>query len=355
MTGRLVIYSSAPAQQRADGLWLDAKFVQGMERHVAEWPGPVSVVLRDAGLPLPFGVHCPPGSLGFDLAIVPRRAAVAPHLGRDVALLAAAADDHEALDFPALAQALGAKLVYVLEYTLGTRLRIVWMDRTRNPLRRARSALWTLQQERRLRRALRVADAVQFNGYPAYDAYRGLVRDAHLYLDNRLSAAMLATAPEMTARAERLRSGAPLRLIHSGRLEPMKGAQDLLPVMDALATRGGWMPRWIFTARAVWKGIYGRGWTVSAGACGCTLRSISRANWCRSTAVGPMCSCPATASQTRPAPIWKQWAAAWRWPGSTMPCGAGSRPAAAAARWRSWAMSPRWPMWLRAGTMTATP
>ncbi|CUX81558.1 MAG: family 4 glycosyltransferase [Roseibaca calidilacus] len=238
MTGRLVIYSSAPAQQRADGLWLDAKFVQGMERHVAEWPGPVSVVLRDAGLPLPFGVHCPPGSLGFDLAIVPRRAAVAPHLGRDVALLAAAADDHEALDFPALAQALGAKLVYVLEYTLGTRLRIVWMDRTRNPLRRARSALWTLQQERRLRRALRVADAVQFNGYPAYDAYRGLVRDAHLYLDNRLSAAMLATAPEMTARAERLRSGAPLRLIHSGRLEPMKGAQDLLPVMDALATRG---------------------------------------------------------------------------------------------------------------------
>ncbi|MCL1628562.1 glycosyltransferase [Roseibaca sp. V10] len=238
MADRLVIYSTAPAQQRQDGLWLDAKFVQGMERHVAEWPGPVSVVLRDAELPLPFGVHCPPGSLGFDLAVIPRGAPILPHLGRDVALLVAAADDHEALDFPAVVHGLGVKLVYVLEYTLGTRLRILWMDRKRNPLRRARSALWTLKQEHRLRAALRGADAVQFNGYPAYEAYRGLVRDAHLYLDNRLSASMMATEAEMTARADRLRNGAPLRLIHSGRLEPMKGAQDLLPVMDMLAARG---------------------------------------------------------------------------------------------------------------------
>ncbi|SUZ30729.1 hypothetical protein ROE7235_00455 [Roseibaca ekhonensis] len=238
MANRLVIYSSAPAQQREDGLWLDAKFVQGMERHVAEWPGPVSVVLRDVGLPLPFGVHCPPGSLGFDLAIVPRGAPITPHLGRDVALVAAAADDHEALDFPAQVKAVDAKLVYVLEYTLGTRLRILWMDRTRGLARRLRSALWTLKQERRLRRALRAADAVQFNGYPAYDVYRGLVRDAHLYLDNRLSGDMMARDDEMTTRAERLRSGAPLRLIHSGRLEPMKGAGDLLPVMDRLAALG---------------------------------------------------------------------------------------------------------------------
>ena len=141
-----------------------------------------------------------------------------------MALVAAAADDHESLDFPAQVQAVGAKLVYVLEYTIETRLRILWMDRSRGLARRVRSALWTLKQERRLRRALRGADAVQFNGYPAYDRYRGLVRDAHLYLDNRLSADMMARDDEMAARAAYLRSGAPLRLIHSGRLEPMKGA-----------------------------------------------------------------------------------------------------------------------------------
>lgn len=195
-------------------------------------------MLRDAGVPLPFGVHCPPGSLGFDLAFVSRGASLAPYLGRDVALVAASADDHESLDFPDITRATGTKLVYTLEYTLGTRLQIVRMDRSRGRVRRARSMLWTLQQERRLRRALRAADAVQFNGYPAHDAYRGLARDAHLYLDNRLSAHMMATGQDMTARAERLRGGAPLRLIHSGRLEPMKGAQDLLPVMEKLGELG---------------------------------------------------------------------------------------------------------------------
>lgn len=238
MADRLVIYATAPSQQRADGLWLDAKFVQGMERHVAEWPGPVSVVLRDLGASVPFGVHCPPGSLGFDLAVIPRGAPIAPCLADDTVLLAATADDHEALDFAQVVRPRGVKLVYVLEYTLGTRLRIVHMDQSRGKVRRLRSALWTLQQERRLRRALRAADAVQFNGFPARDAYQTLVRDAHLYLDNRLSADMMATSEEMRARADRLRRGVPLRLIHSGRLEPMKGTQDLLPVMDRLTALG---------------------------------------------------------------------------------------------------------------------
>lgn len=235
MANRLLIYATAPAEQRADGLWLDAKFVEGMKRHVAEWPGPVSVLLRDAGAALPFGMRCAPETLDFDLTVLPSEASVGAYLTGDVALLAAAADDFRALDFPAQAAAAGIKLVYSLEYTLDTRLRIVRLDPTRNLLRKARSALWTLQQERRLRRALRGADAVQFNGYPAHDAYRNLVRDAHLYLDNRISRDLMANPAEMAARAARLRSGAPLRLIHSGRLEPMKGVQDLLPVMERLA------------------------------------------------------------------------------------------------------------------------
>ena len=238
MANRLLIYSAAPAQHRADGLWLDAKFVQGMERHVADWPGPVSVVLRGLGADLPFGVHCPPGSLGFDLTTLRRGEPIAPHVADDTVLVVASADDFESLDFSTMTRRIGAKLIYVLEYTLRTRLSILRMDHTRNLVRRARSGLWILQQERRLRRALRAADAVEFNGYPAHDTYRRLARDVHLYLDNRLSADLMATGEEMAARAARLRSGAPLRLIHSGRLEPTKGAQDLLPVMDKLSALG---------------------------------------------------------------------------------------------------------------------
>jgi glycosyltransferase involved in cell wall biosynthesis len=48
----------------------------------------------------------------------------------------------------------------------------------------------------------------------------------------------MATPEEMAARAARLASGGPLRIAHSGRLEPMKGAMDLIPIARVLRERG---------------------------------------------------------------------------------------------------------------------
>lgn len=59
-----------------------------------------------------------------------------------------------------------------------------------------------------------------------------------LYLDGRMRPDLFATAAEQDARARHLAAGAPLRLIHSGRLEPLKGAQDLVPLAAELARRG---------------------------------------------------------------------------------------------------------------------
>lgn len=59
-----------------------------------------------------------------------------------------------------------------------------------------------------------------------------------LYLDGRMRAAIMATPQEQAARALHIQSDAPLRLVHSGRLEPMKGAQDLIPVAIALRQAG---------------------------------------------------------------------------------------------------------------------
>jgi glycosyltransferase involved in cell wall biosynthesis len=42
----------------------------------------------------------------------------------------------------------------------------------------------------------------------------------------------------MSERRDRLLRGAPLRFVFNGRLEPMKGADDLVPVADALKQRG---------------------------------------------------------------------------------------------------------------------
>jgi glycosyltransferase involved in cell wall biosynthesis len=59
-----------------------------------------------------------------------------------------------------------------------------------------------------------------------------------MYLDNRIGENLLATENEMEARQQRLLNGAPLRLVHSGRLEHLKGSQDLIPIARRLAAKG---------------------------------------------------------------------------------------------------------------------
>lgn len=225
----LLMLAPAPVIRLADGrLRLDVKYVEGMRAHCALWDGAVSAVLWEGAGTVPFGADYVPEELGFDLTVLPAGAAV-PGVGAD--LIAAPADMAEAL---ALAGG-PVPVVFVVEYTLGTRLRIVALDRERGWLRKGWSALWNLAVERRRRAAFRAAAGVQCNGYPAFDAYAGLNGNAMLYLDGRMRRDMMATPPEMAAKAAH--SG-PLRLVHSGRLEPMKGAQDLVPLCRALVAAG---------------------------------------------------------------------------------------------------------------------
>lgn len=235
---RLLMIAPAPVAVLPDGrLRLDAKFVEGMRLHAALWGGPVDCLLWQGGA-IPFGQDLSADALGFGLTVLPPGAAViAAHLV-GAAVIAASADMHQTLGLGPLARAAGAKLCYVVEYTLATRLAILRLEPGLSLPRRLRSALWHLQQERRRRAAFRAADALQVNGYPAEAAYAGLNRNCLLYLDGRMTAAMLAPAPAMAARAAHLRAGGPLRLVHSGRLEPLKGAQDLLPVARGLQSRG---------------------------------------------------------------------------------------------------------------------
>ena len=234
----LLIGATAPVIISENGLRLDVKFVEGMLRHCALWPGPVRVLLRKGAAAIPFGAEYDPATLPFRLEILEPDQQPGPAMLDGIAAVFATADDPSLLRLGPLARQAGATLVWSLEYTLETRLRIAAMDPGRNLPRRLWSMLWNLQAERARRRALRQADGVQFNGYPAWDAYHRMTPEPLLYLDNRMHAAMMAGPDEMRSRAERLRSGAPLRLIHSGRLEPMKGAQDLIPVMRALQAHG---------------------------------------------------------------------------------------------------------------------
>lgn len=65
-----------------------------------------------------------------------------------------------------------------------------------------------------------------------------MCRDNLLYLDGRMTPELFATETEMAAREAHLAGGGPLRMVYSGRLETMKGAQDLVPVARRLAEMG---------------------------------------------------------------------------------------------------------------------
>lgn len=234
----LLIVATAPVIEQGDRLLLDVKFAEGMRAHCDLWGGPVRCVLRRGAQAIPFGATYDPKDLGFELSVLDPDAPLGADVLADVALIFAAADDAQALDLVPVARSIGAKIVYSLEYTLQTRLQIVRLDQSRSLPRRLWSMLWNIRQERRRLAALRASDGVQANGYPAFDAYRGENASTLLYLDGRMGPEMMATPLEMDTRAQRQDSGQPLRLIHSGRLEPMKGAQDLLPVMRALQDLG---------------------------------------------------------------------------------------------------------------------
>ncbi|WP_299841333.1 glycosyltransferase [uncultured Paracoccus sp.] len=236
---RLLMLPPAPASRVGPHeVRLDGKFVEGMRHICANWPGEVGCVLRGSDAAIPFGDNYDPAQLPFDLTLLAEGQAVPQEILDASDIVEASGDLHLDLDLADRTAGQRTRCVFVIEYTLGTRLQILGLDRDRSTVQKAKSALWLLGQERRRRRALRRADGVQVNGFPAYDAYRALNGNTVMYLDNRMQGTMFADQGELARKAAVLTAGGPLRLINSGRLEPLKGAQDLVPVARALNDRG---------------------------------------------------------------------------------------------------------------------
>lgn len=233
----MLMIAPAPVIESGDRLRLDVKFVEGMRVQQAHWPKRITVALRRGAPSIPFGRDYDRGELPFDLLLLdPDEQLTARHMdGFD--LIYAGGDDFHCLGLTDHLTP-GQKIVYVIEYTPETRMQILRLDRDRGMLGRLKGRLWLRQQEKRRERAFRAAAALQANGYPAYDIYAPMCADTLLYLDGRMTPELFATEAEMTAREAWRAADGPLRLIYSGRLEPMKGAHDLLPVAQRLIERG---------------------------------------------------------------------------------------------------------------------
>lgn len=234
---RLVVTPSISAARADGGLFLDDKVVSGLIESCRTWPGPVRAIFREGPRSaIVFGQPYDPATLGFELALVDAGAPIPDALLADADIILAAGDSHH--DFPLQAQArrLGIPIVYIIENLIRTRLQIIGVSGA-SAWQRMKSSLWAIGSEIQRRRVFRGAAALQANGTPAADVYGRAHGDVLCYFDTRLSRSMMCDEQAMDKRFQRLRSGSPLRLAFSGRLEPLKGADHLIPVARELVAR----------------------------------------------------------------------------------------------------------------------
>ena len=139
---------------------------------------------------------------------------------------------------PKLAQTLKVPYILVLENDLRTRITITNASRAANPLRHASSAMKSTWRYLTVDvPEMRRAHSLHCNGYPVYDATRAYNPNRLLYLDSRMSAEMLVSREQLTARLAS-RAGRPLRLLYSGRYERLKGVDDTVRVGLECLRRG---------------------------------------------------------------------------------------------------------------------
>ena len=147
--------------------------------------------------------------------------------------LVLAVPEHRQNHISKVCQLAGVPCIYVSEYSLKTRKQIVNVSSS-NPLIRLRRIIWTYSQERKQRKAIAMADGLQCNGTPTYEDYKHLNRNPLFFFDTRISEDMLATEADIEKRTANRSQKMPLRLVFSGRLIKMKGADHLIEVAKEL-------------------------------------------------------------------------------------------------------------------------
>jgi len=230
MAPPIAILTSVHGARDGEALLLDTKAMEGIDLYARLWPGPVIWMLAMQDRPASYASRCDAADLPFTvIEVATDRSDVATKLPAD-AVLVASIDSYNDLD---LAPDLANKVVYIIEYTLRTRLDIIRASSL--PWYRAlRSMVWEWTTERRRRKAIRAAAGLQCNGLPSFDAYRTLAANPILFFDTRLAEADQISAPDLAAKQERVKSGVPLHLAFSGRLNRMKGVHHIPPLLDAL-------------------------------------------------------------------------------------------------------------------------
>lgn len=213
---------------------LTRKLLEAVLKLESLWPGTITVMMEETTEEtdnidkLIFSLN----DLPFNLKIVAFDQ-LTPASFRNQTSLVLATLGYRQNHISKICQLAGVPCIYVSEYTLKTRKQIIAVN-TNNPLLLLRRNLWEQSQEQKQREALQLAEGLQCNGTPTYETYRTISSDPMLFYDTRISEDMLPTHKELDERTRRLDENKPLRLVFSGRLNKMKGADHLLDVAQEL-------------------------------------------------------------------------------------------------------------------------
>lgn len=236
MANRLVIMPTLRATRLPDGgLATTRKFIDGIREYRRHWDGEVRVLMQEGERATNNldEERIERDGLGFELATLDfsDRAALGAQVRGSRVVMASVG--YQQNHVSGLCRDVGVACVYVSEYTLRTRWQIVDANESRLAYR-WRRRWWEWGQERRQVSALRKASGVQCNGTPTFEAYKHLTRSALLYFDTRVSGSMLASREQAVGKGQ----GGPIRLVFSGRLIRIKGADHLVDLASRLRARG---------------------------------------------------------------------------------------------------------------------
>jgi glycosyltransferase involved in cell wall biosynthesis len=227
-----VMIHANPAVVRDGLLTVDRKFHVGMLRYADLIRSPIVAVnppLQD-GQRIMDAIEVPTAKLPYRISTAPTELR---ELLRGAALVYGS---ENYMRGGTMARELGVPYIMILEYDLQTHM----TDNAsqvanvfRKGVRRARSAVNYFRSIAEMRHA----HSLHCNGYPIYQATENYNPSRLLYLDSRMSADMLIEEHEMESRSTG-RYDRPLRLLYSGRYEPLKGAVDAVKVGVECLRRG---------------------------------------------------------------------------------------------------------------------
>lgn len=233
----LLIISSAPVSIAKHTVTIDDKFRSGMALFSDLWDGHVAVFAPTSdNTSIPFSSEVELRHLPFELRPLPKDRLLTNEDIKDADIILCSGDSFDHFHLAERCHTLRIPLVYMIELTLQNRRQIAYLDHNRSLIRRLKTWAWLTTQERNRKRAFRRSCGIQANGYPAFDAYRHTNENAMLYLDGRVGQGELASDADQVARFRHIQSGNALRLVHSGRLEPLKGSLDLIALCSELRT-----------------------------------------------------------------------------------------------------------------------